>query len=80
LVSSIVISGGESYDLVLGGSGVLVGAATGATVGTAVGCGAGTAAAAAVALESVSDSELLLQAKPAIKKIANAVDMIILVF
>ena len=60
---------------------MLVGAATGATVGTAVGCGAGTAAAAAaVALESVSDSELLLQAKPAIKKIANAVDMIILVF
>jgi len=76
LVSSIVISGGESYDLVLGGSGVLVGAATGATVGTAVGCGAGTAA---VVLDSVSDSELLPQAKPAINKIANAVDMIILV-
>ena len=56
---------------------MLVGAATGATVGTAVGCGAGTAA--AVALESVSDSELLLQAKPAINKIANAIDMIILV-
>ena len=57
---------------------MLGGAATGATVGTAVGCGAGTAA--AVVLESVSDSELLLQAKPAIKKIANAIDMIILVF
>ena len=53
---------------------MLVGAATGATVGTAVGCGAGTAA-AAVVLESVSDSELLLQAKPAINKIANAVDI-----
>ena len=48
---------------------MLVGAATGATVGTAVGCGAGTAA--AVVLESVSDSELLLQAKPAINKIAK---------